>query len=109
MKLTVYSMTPVWVASIFYIIPVLRFIPWLAGLYRLYVLYLGFNNPLMDTPRDKVLGYMLVSLSVITVLSLVFVLLLGVISKAVGIRPKILLGAFPARPEGFTRVYIVSV
>ena len=109
MKLAVYSMTPVWAASIFYIIPVLRFIPWLAGLYRLYVLYLGFNNPLMDTPRDKVLGYMLVSLSVITVLSLVFVLLLGVISKAVGIRPKILLGAFPARPEGFTRVYIVSV
>ena len=89
MKLAVYSMTPMWVAGIFYIIPMplLRFLPWLAGLYGLYVLYLGFNNPLMDTPKDKVLGYMLISFSVITVLSLVFVLLLGVILKAVGISP----------------------
>jgi len=79
MKLAVYSMTPMWVAGIFYIIPLLGFLAWLAGLYSLYVLYLGFNNPLMDTPKDKVVGYMLVSFVVIIVLSLVVGWILGAI------------------------------
>jgi hypothetical protein len=86
MKLAVYSMTPMWIGGIFYIIPFLGFLAWLAGLYSLYVLYLGFNNPLMDTPKEKVVGYLLVSFVVIIVLSLVVALVLGAIFTVGAIR-----------------------
>jgi hypothetical protein len=79
MKLAVYSMTPMWIGGIFYIIPFLAFLAWLASLYGLYVLYLGFDNPLMDTPKEKVVGYLLVSMVVIIVLSMVVFLVLGAI------------------------------
>jgi hypothetical protein len=79
MKLAVFSMTPMWIGGIFYIIPFLGFLAILASLYGLYVLYLGFDNPLMDTPKEKVVGYLLVSIVVIVVLSLVVALVLGAI------------------------------
>lgn len=79
MKLAVFSMTPMWIGGIFYIIPFLGFLALLASLYGLYVLYLGFDNPLMDTPKEKVVGYLLVSIVVIVVLSLVVALVLGAI------------------------------
>ena len=63
MKLAVYSMTIAFVAGIFYIIPSLGVLAGIAGLYGLYVLYLGFNTPMMDTPKDKVIGYLVVSSS----------------------------------------------
>ncbi|MHB8054512.1 MAG: Yip1 family protein [Candidatus Aminicenantales bacterium] len=65
MKLVVYSMTPMWVAGIFYIFPVLGLLAGLVGLYGLYVLYLGFSNPMMDTPQDKVLPYLVVSILIV--------------------------------------------
>ena len=40
----------------------------LAGFYGLYVLYLGFQTPMMDTPKDKVIGYLVVSIVVVIVL-----------------------------------------
>ena len=79
MKLAVYSMTPMWIGGVFYIIPFLGFLAILASLYGLYILYLGFDNPLMDTPKEKILGYLLVSIVVIVVLSLVVLLVLGAI------------------------------
>ena len=79
MKLAVYSMTPMWIGGIFYIIPFLGFLAILASLYGLYILYLGFDNPLMDTPKEKVVAYLLVSIVVIVVLSLVVKLVLGAI------------------------------
>jgi len=79
MKLAVYSMTPSWVAGIFYILPVLGIIAVIASLYGLYILYLGFNTPLMDTPKDKVVGYMVVSIIVAVVLYFVVGLIVGAI------------------------------
>ncbi len=79
MKLAVYSMTPMLIGGIFYIFPGLAFLAWVASLYGLYLLYLGFDNPLMDTPKDKVVGYLLVSIVVIIVLSMVVFLILGAI------------------------------
>ena len=79
MKLAVYSMTPMWLAGILYIIPVLGVLAMLAGLYGLYVLYLGFATPLMDTPKEKVTTYYIVSLIVVIVLSVIFGLILGAI------------------------------
>ena len=76
LKLSVYSMTPGWVAGILNIIPGLWIMGILAGLYGLYLLYLGFDTPMMETPKDKVMGYMGVSIVVVIVLYVVFSLIL---------------------------------
>lgn len=75
MKLAVYSMTPAWIAGVFHIIPSLGFLAFLGGLYGIYVLYLGFNTPLMGTPKEKVVNYLVIS----TVLWIVLFFVIGVI------------------------------
>jgi Yip1 domain len=77
LKLAVYSMTPAWVAGVLYIIPGLWVLGILAGLYGLYILYLGFDTPLMETPKNKVVGYLVVSIVVVVVLYVVFYWILG--------------------------------
>lgn len=79
MKLAVYSMTPMWVAGVLNIIPALGILVFLAGLYGIYILYLGFNAGLMETPKDKVVGYMLVSCVVTFVVLFVLGIILGAI------------------------------
>jgi len=71
MKLAVYSMTPAWIAGIFHIIPALGVLAVLGSIYGIYVLYLGFNQPLMGTPKEKVTGYLIVSVVVMIVLMVV--------------------------------------
>ncbi|MBN2275093.1 MAG: YIP1 family protein [Bacteroidales bacterium] len=66
MQLVVYSYTPMMVAGIVLIFPALSPIMLLAGIYSLYILYLGFK-PLMKTPDDKVTTYFIVSLVVLIV------------------------------------------
>ena len=73
MKLAVYSMTPLWLAGILYIIPALGILAIIGGLYGLYLLYLGFDTPMMDTPKDKAMSYMVVCFVVIVVLSVVLI------------------------------------
>ena len=79
MKLAVYSMTAAWVAGVLHIIPVLRMLAWLGFLYGLYILYLGFAAELMETPKDKLLAYFVVSLAVAVVVTIVLNLILGAI------------------------------
>jgi hypothetical protein len=79
MKLAVYSMSPAWIGGVFYIIPALGVLAILASLYGLYVLYLGFSSPMMDTPKDKVLGYLVVCIVVVAVLMFVVGLVLGAV------------------------------
>jgi hypothetical protein len=79
MKLAVYSMTPAWIGGVFYIIPALGILAILASLYGLYVLYLGFASPMMDTPKDKVMGYIVVCIVVVAVLMFVVGLVLGAV------------------------------
>jgi hypothetical protein len=79
MKLAVYSMTAVWIGGIFYIFLPLSILAMLAGLYSLYILYLGFDSPLMDTPKDKVIGYCVVSIVVYIVLYAVVSIIIGAI------------------------------
>jgi len=43
-----------------------------ASLYGLFLLYLGFDTPMMETPKDKIMGYMILSIVVIVVLTFVF-------------------------------------
>ncbi len=80
MKLAVYSMTPVWVAGILYLIPGLGILVLLAGLYGLYVLYEGFQAPMMETPKDRVMGFLVISIIVVVALSVVGWLLLVALS-----------------------------
>lgn len=77
MKLAVYSMTPAWVGGIFYIIPALWILATLASFYGIYILYLGFATPMMDTTKDKVVGYLVVSFIVMIVLTVVVGLILS--------------------------------
>jgi hypothetical protein len=77
LKLAMYSMTPVWVAGILYIVPALGILAVLAGLYGLYLLYLGFEAPMMETPKERVLSYLVVSIIVIVALFIVVGLILG--------------------------------
>jgi hypothetical protein len=64
-KLAVYSMTPGWVAGVLSVVPGLWLLGVLAGLYGIYILYLGFDAPMMETPKDKVGSYLGVSILVV--------------------------------------------
>jgi hypothetical protein len=72
LKLAAYSMTPGWVAGVLYVVPGLWVLGILASLYGLYILYLGFDTPMMETPKDRIPGYMGVSIVVVVVLYVVF-------------------------------------
>lgn len=69
MRLAIYSLTPLWIGGVLYLVPrtgwVLRD---LVGLYGIYILSLGFVASLMDTPKEKVVGYLVMSSIIIIVL-----------------------------------------
>jgi Yip1 domain len=71
LKLAVYSMTPGWVAGVLYVIPALWVLGILASLYGLFILYLGFETPLMETPKDRAAAYFGVSVLVVVALYIV--------------------------------------
>ncbi len=79
LKLATYSMTAYLVAGIFYIIPALSILVLVAGLYSLYVFYLGFKASLMETPPEKITGYFVVTIIVTIGLLLVANLIAGTI------------------------------
>ncbi|MEQ1541103.1 MAG: Yip1 family protein [Novosphingobium sp.] len=60
-KLVAYSMTPAWVAGILGIFPALAVLGIIAGLYSIYLLYLG-AAPLMKVPQDKGVAYTAVTI-----------------------------------------------
>jgi len=70
LKLVAYASTAVWIAGALNIIPALSPIAFLGGLYSIYLFYLGMT-PMMKTPDDQVLPYMVVSAVVVIVLMLV--------------------------------------
>jgi Yip1 domain/zinc-ribbon domain len=78
MQLVVYSMTPFWVAGIFFLIPGFQPFVFLVGIYGLYLLYQGMPV-LMRTPQHKTAGYLIVSIIVMIVVQVIIMLILGVI------------------------------
>jgi len=78
LKLAVYSMTPGWVAGVLNLIPGTAWLVVLASLYGLYILYAGLDVPLMDTPKDKVPGYLGASIIIVIVITVVVGLLRGI-------------------------------
>ncbi len=85
MKLVVFASTPVWVAGILQIIPALGLLVILAALYAVYLFYLGLP-PVMHTPGDKVIPYMVVAAIVIFVINLCFGFVAAAVSGAGGYR-----------------------
>jgi hypothetical protein len=77
-SLVVYSYTPMMVASVLFIIPSLGILATLAGLYGLYVLFLGLK-PLMKSPDDKTTTYFIISLVVLVVVYAVILKILQTI------------------------------
>jgi len=77
-SLVAYSYTPMFVAGVFYILPMLSWLASLAGLYGLYLLYIGLQ-PMMKAPEEKQTSYFVVSLIVTIVVSVVISTILGAI------------------------------
>jgi hypothetical protein len=75
LKVSAYSYTPAWIAAVFQIIPSLSFIGLLAGLYGIYLLYLGLPV-LMRSPKDKAIAYT----AVLCVCAIVLYAIIGVVS-----------------------------
>lgn len=80
-KLVAYSMTAPWVAGVLNIIPALGLLVLLAALYAIYLCYLGVT-PLLKTPSDKVIPYMLVSAVVVIVVNVVLGAIMGLMTAA---------------------------
>jgi hypothetical protein len=76
LKLAVYSMTPVWLAGIFSLIPGLRVLG-ILGLYGLYLLWIGLPL-LMKVPKEKSIGYAAAVVVCAIVISLVIGVIVGV-------------------------------
>ena len=84
-QLVSYSYTPGWVGGLLAIIPAIALIGALAGIYGLYLLYIGMPK-LKKTPADKHVGYFVVSLVVIIIVYFVIGLILDrILMPAMGL------------------------
>jgi len=77
LKVSVFSMTASWVASIFTIIPAMSLLS-IVGLYSLYLLYLGMKT-IKEPPADKLVPYYVVTLLV----TIVVYVVVGVVASAI--------------------------
>ncbi len=91
-KLVAYAWTPAWVAGVLNLIPALGILVVLASLYSIYLLYLGVA-PVMKTPPDKVIPYLVVSAVVLIIVYFV----IGAIAAALLLAMGLGIGAL-ARP-----------
>ncbi len=81
-QLVAFAMTPAWIGGILNILPALSWLGGLFGLYGLYLLFLGFV-PLMKTPEEKKVGYIIVSIVVVIVVYFVIAAILTAIMLSV--------------------------
>lgn len=66
MQLVAYSYTPAWIGGILNFYPAIGWLGSLFGIYGIYLLYLGFPHT-MQTPKDKVVVYMIVTAIILVV------------------------------------------
>ena len=69
LTLVVYSMTPIWIAGVLYLVPALAVLITIAALYAVYLCYLGLP-PVMSTPSDRVIPFMVVSAVVMIIVTI---------------------------------------
>ena len=70
LKMVAYASTPAWVAGVLGLLPALMTLRILAGLYGIYLCFLGLPH-VMKTPKEKVIPYMAVTTIVIIVIYVV--------------------------------------
>lgn len=80
-KVAAYSYTAAWVFGVLGVFPPLGIIAGLASLYGLYLLYLGLPK-LMKAPKEKALGYTIVTIVCAIVLSIVIGAITGAVAGA---------------------------
>jgi len=81
LKLVAYAYTPVWVAGVLHLVPLLSALVILAAFYAVYLFYLGLT-PVMKTPPDKIIPYMIVSAIVVVVVTVCLIFMLVALSGA---------------------------
>jgi hypothetical protein len=85
LKLVAYAETPVWIAAVIGIIPIIGVLASIiGGLYAIYLFYLGLPV-MMKTPPDKVIPYMVVAAVVIIVIMVVMSMITGAVIGAAAI------------------------
>ncbi len=77
-KLIAYSWTPAWIAGVLMLVPALAPLATIAALYGIYLIYLGVG-PVMKTPADKAIVYLVASAIVLIVVYFV----IGMITLAI--------------------------
>lgn len=75
LKLAAYSSTPVWLAGILHLVPLLGILILFAGIYGLYLLYLGIPQ-LMCAPRERAFGYT----ATVVIVDIVIYIVIGLIA-----------------------------
>lgn len=85
LQLVVYSYTPTLIGGIFLVIPHVSILQVLAGLYGLYILYVGLE-PMMQTPMHQKPIYFVVTLLVLIILSFVTTSIIGALLLPSGFR-----------------------
>jgi len=83
LKVTAYSHTPAWVASVLNVIPALGILAVLAAFYGLYLLYLGLPV-LMRTSKDAAVGYTVVTVLCAMITWIVIASLGALVARAFG-------------------------
>lgn len=83
-KLVGYAYTPSWLAGVFYMVPGLSILGLVAGIYSLYILYIGFV-PVTNVGEDKKISYFIISLIVIVAVSIVLSFVIGAMLLAIGL------------------------
>jgi hypothetical protein len=68
LKLVAYAHTPVWIGGVLLLVVFLAPVLLLAVLYAIYLFYAGMT-PVMKTPQDKVVPYMVVSAVIVIVIN----------------------------------------
>jgi hypothetical protein len=89
LKLVAYASTATWVAGILNLVPALSVLGILAGLYGIYLFYLGVG-PMMKTPPEKVVPYMVVSAIVVIIVAFLVGTIAAALTGAMFVGPRVL-------------------
>ena len=79
----IYSSTPVWIAGVLSLIPMLGVLTIIAALYGLYLLYIGLPV-LMKNPEDKSIGYTALIVVCYIVAALIVSVVIGALAGGAG-------------------------
>lgn len=78
-KIVVFSYTATWVAGILNIIPSLGILVGLASIYSLFLMYMGMQK-IKEVPKDKMVGYFVVTIIAAVVVYFVIGMIVGAIA-----------------------------